>query len=186
MSCGGSKARECQKTRIRNNSEIFPQEYLTLYPLDQMTLAPDPDVPERLPTVAYNPWTDVRKREDVQKLNISFPYGSIPKDFQVWTSCSQHLQFGYRGCSSWSERRHCSVLYPVFQLRIRQHYYAAVSYMDAQVGRLLSALEELGLADNTMVVFTSDHGEETCSWMRCRQLMLISLFCFFLFKHLEK
>lgn len=83
MSCRGSKARECQKTRIRNNSEIFPQEYLTLYPLDQMTLAPDPDVPERLPTVAYNPWTDVRKREDVQKLNISFPYGSIPKDFQV-------------------------------------------------------------------------------------------------------
>lgn len=76
--------------------------------------------------------------------------------------------------------------YPVFQLRIRQHYYAAVSYMDAQVGRLLSALEELGLADNTMVVFTSDHGEETCSWMRCRQLMLISLVCFFLFKHLEK
>lgn len=74
----------------------------------------------------------------------------------------------------------------MFQLRIRQHYYAAVSYMDAQVGRLLSALEELGLADNTMVVFTSDHGEETRSWMRCRQLMLISLVCFFLFKHLEK
>lgn len=46
----------------------------------------------------------------------------------------------------------------VFQLRIRQHYYAAVSYMDAQVGRLLSALDELGLADSTMVVFTSDHG----------------------------
>lgn len=50
------------------------------------------------------------------------------------------------------------VLYVFFQLRIRQHYYAAVSYMDAQVGRLLSALGELGLADDTMVVFTSDHG----------------------------
>lgn len=59
------------------------QEYLSLYPLDKMTLAPDPDVPERLPPVAYNPWTDVRKREDVQKLNVSFPYGPIPKDFQV-------------------------------------------------------------------------------------------------------
>jgi len=46
----------------------------------------------------------------------------------------------------------------VFQLRIRQHYYAAVSYMDAQVGRLLCALDELGLANSTMVVFTSDHG----------------------------
>lgn len=50
------------------------------------------------------------------------------------------------------------ILYYVFQLRIRQHYYAAVSYMDAQVGRLLSALDELGLADSTVVVFTSDHG----------------------------
>lgn len=50
---------------------------------------------------------------------------------------------------------HCII---TFQLRIRQHYYAAVSYMDAQVGRLLSALDELRLADNTVVVFTSDHG----------------------------
>lgn len=53
-----------------------------------MTLAPDPDVPELLPPVAYNPWTDVRKRDDVQKLNISFPYGPIPKDFQVRSVCS--------------------------------------------------------------------------------------------------
>ncbi len=37
-------------------------------------------------------------------------------------------------------------------------YYAAVSYMDAQVGRLLDALERSGQADNTIVIFTSDHG----------------------------
>ncbi|XP_060904732.1 iduronate 2-sulfatase [Labrus mixtus] len=103
----------------------IPQEFLSLYPIDQMTLAPDPMVPKLLPPVAYNPWLDVRKRDDVQRLNISFPYGPIPKDFQ---------------------------------LRIRQHYYAAVSYMDAQVGRLLSTLDELRLAESTMVVFTSDHG----------------------------
>jgi len=59
------------------------QEYLSLYPLEQMTLVPDPDVPAKLPTVAYNPWMDLRKRDDVQKLNTSFPYGPIPKDFQV-------------------------------------------------------------------------------------------------------
>lgn len=39
-----------------------------------------------------------------------------------------------------------------------QAYYASVSYMDAQVGRVLDALQEKGLADNTIVVFTSDHG----------------------------
>ncbi|KAG7278913.1 hypothetical protein CRUP_024922 [Coryphaenoides rupestris] len=78
----------------------IPQEYLSLYPLDHMSLAPDPDVPKGLPAVAYNPWMDLRLREDVRALNASFPYGPIPKDFQ---------------------------------LRIRQHYFAAVSYLDAQV-----------------------------------------------------
>jgi iduronate 2-sulfatase len=37
-------------------------------------------------------------------------------------------------------------------------YYAAVAYMDAQVGKVLDALEQSGQADNTIVVFTSDHG----------------------------
>lgn len=37
-------------------------------------------------------------------------------------------------------------------------YYASVSYMDAQVGRVLKTLKEEGLEDNTIVVFTSDHG----------------------------
>uniref|UniRef100_A0AAY4DAG2 Iduronate 2-sulfatase n=1 Tax=Denticeps clupeoides TaxID=299321 RepID=A0AAY4DAG2_9TELE len=103
----------------------IPQEFLSLYPVENMTLAPDPSVPGDLPSVAYNPWTDIREREDVQALNISFPYGPILKDFQ---------------------------------LQIRQHYLAAVSYLDAQVGKLLAALEEFGLAEDTIVVFTSDHG----------------------------
>ena len=37
-------------------------------------------------------------------------------------------------------------------------YYASVAYMDAQVGKILKTLKEEGLADNTIVVFTSDHG----------------------------
>lgn len=37
-------------------------------------------------------------------------------------------------------------------------YYASVSYMDAQVGRILQTLKEEGLEDNTIVIFTSDHG----------------------------
>jgi iduronate 2-sulfatase len=37
-------------------------------------------------------------------------------------------------------------------------YYAAVSYMDAQVGKVLDALKRSGQEDNTIVIFTSDHG----------------------------
>lgn len=37
-------------------------------------------------------------------------------------------------------------------------YYASVSYMDAQVGKVLDALEQLNLSKNTIVVFCSDHG----------------------------
>jgi uncharacterized sulfatase len=42
--------------------------------------------------------------------------------------------------------------------RAMQAYYASISFMDAQVGRLLDAVDRLGLAGNTIIVFHSDHG----------------------------
>jgi len=37
-------------------------------------------------------------------------------------------------------------------------YYGMVSFMDDQIGRILDKLDELGITDNTLVVFTTDHG----------------------------
>jgi len=39
-----------------------------------------------------------------------------------------------------------------------QAYHASITFADAQVGRVLDALEKNGLAENTIVLFTSDHG----------------------------
>jgi arylsulfatase A-like enzyme len=43
---------------------------------------------------------------------------------------------------------------------IRALYCAEIRYTDDHIGRLLDLLDELGIADDTLVVFTSDHGEE--------------------------
>lgn len=43
-------------------------------------------------------------------------------------------------------------------LNLIHAYHAAVSYADAQVGKVLDALEEHGLADDTVVVLVADHG----------------------------
>jgi iduronate 2-sulfatase len=43
-------------------------------------------------------------------------------------------------------------------VQMRRGYYAAISFMDEQVGKILTALRELDLEDSTVVVFTSDHG----------------------------
>ncbi|XP_051824517.1 iduronate 2-sulfatase [Antechinus flavipes] len=103
----------------------YPKDFQKLYPLENVTLAPDPQIPGGLPLVAYTPWMDIRKREDVQALNISVPYGPIPKEFQR---------------------------------KIRQSYFASVSYLDSEVGRLLDTLDELQFSNNTIIAFLSDHG----------------------------
>ena len=58
-------------------------------------------------------------------------YKDVPKDERVSTEQARHLRHGY---------------------------YACVSYVDAQVGKLLDALGRLGLEENTIVVLWGDHG----------------------------
>ncbi|MEL6307641.1 MAG: sulfatase-like hydrolase/transferase [Chloroflexota bacterium] len=57
-------------------------------------------------------------------------------------------------------KRPASGLFSDAHLRDIMHgYYAMISEVDYHVGKILDTLEDTGLADNTIIVFTSDHGE---------------------------
>lgn len=46
--------------------------------------------------------------------------------------------------------------------RVRRAYYALVTYIDDKIGELLNTLSSCGFADNTIIVFCSDHGDMLC------------------------
>jgi iduronate 2-sulfatase len=66
------------------------------------------------------------------------------------------MDSGVHGAYTWSPK--AAPLPTPVQQQLRQAYYAAVSYIDEQVGILLNTLNEMQVADNTIVVFTADHG----------------------------
>ncbi len=90
-------------------------------------------------------------------LNVSPYWGMYPaKDIP--------LPANFRDDMKWSPYRERQARMKTYQVadNIRAGlsiYYGMVKEVDDNVGRLLARLDELGLADNTLVVFTSDHGE---------------------------
>ena len=61
----------------------YPEKYRQLYPLNKIKLAEFRSRPKNMPSVAWNPWLDLRKRDDIHALNLSFPFDKIDDDFQV-------------------------------------------------------------------------------------------------------
>ena len=50
---------------------------------------------------------------------------------------------------------------------LMKSYYGCTSYLDSNIGKVITALEETGLRDNTLIIYTSDHGENLgtrCLW----------------------
>ena len=53
----------------------------------------------------------------------------------------------------------------------RRSYYAAISFVDEQIGRIIEALRERGELENTLIIYTADHGDmmgDNHLWRKCR------------------
>ncbi|HVX44715.1 MAG TPA: sulfatase-like hydrolase/transferase [Mycobacteriales bacterium] len=73
-----------------------------------------------------------------------------------------HLQrlIGARGVEAHDAEQPDGTLDPEHILEQRRRYYGLAAYCDDQVGRLLAHLDATGLRDSTLVVFTTDHGQQ--------------------------
>ncbi|KAK4287859.1 hypothetical protein Pmani_039085 [Petrolisthes manimaculis] len=75
----------------------FPSQFLDLYPISSVPLAPNRHKPQGLPSVAWNPWNDLRWRADIAALNVSFPYGPLP-DFYA-----RYIRQGYYAATTYTD-----------------------------------------------------------------------------------
>ncbi|CAK7267467.1 hypothetical protein SEPCBS119000_002564 [Sporothrix epigloea] len=101
-------------------------------------------------THPHDPYTIHRKYWDMYNdVDIAMPKIKIPKDKQ-----DPHSKRLLKVCDLWDKD------FTDEQIkRARRAYYGAVSYVDDCLGRLLGILADCGLDDNTIVVFSGDHGD---------------------------
>lgn len=116
---------------------------------------PDPHTPYAVP----EPWASLYSPEDVlHELAVAGEHDRNPPphqltqldnpDFSAYAT-SGHPIHGYSG-HRWSQKKE-------FAEKIAA-YYGMVSYTDHAIGKILGHLDALGLSDDTVIVFTTDHG----------------------------
>ncbi len=102
----------------------------------------DPNEPH-LPNIPPEPFASLIKPDDVPPWS-NFPDPLIGKPYM------QQQQRRTWGVEGWTWEQWAPIV---------ARYLGVIALIDHQVGRILAALEELGLAQQTLVAFTSDHGD---------------------------
>jgi iduronate 2-sulfatase len=108
---------------------VSPKKYWDLYDRARIPLAANGHLPKGMPPVAFGS----QSMGGFYELRGYMDYAGAPSPFDTPLSEAQ-------------------------QRELKHGYYASVSFIDAQVGRLLDELDRSGLAKNTIVILWSDHG----------------------------
>jgi iduronate 2-sulfatase len=108
---------------------VSPKKYWDLYDRAKIPLAKNGFLPRGAPPVAFGD----RSLGGFYELRDYMDYATAPSPFERPLTEAQ-------------------------QRELKHGYYAAVSFIDAQIGRLLDEVDRLGLAKNTIVVLWGDHG----------------------------
>ena len=82
---------------------------------------------------------------------VDMPAPNLPPDYQQHWTRENRVQNRYKYRDQGMDLNLVRM--------IKAYYYACVSFIDYQVGRLIQQLEQADQLDNTLIVFTSDHGE---------------------------
>ncbi|KJZ77521.1 hypothetical protein HIM_03245 [Hirsutella minnesotensis 3608] len=101
-------------------------------------------------THPHDPYTITKKYWDLyEDVDIDLPKVRIPKE-----QLDSHSKRLMHVTDLWDQDLTDDQI-----KRAKRAYYGSVSYVDDCIGRLLETLEEAGLADNTIVIFSGDHGD---------------------------
>lgn len=149
-------------------------------------VAPDPGVRSWTKFMAYDEETQFRALEYLRErgrlqppeplcmvVSYHHPHDPFHVSQEMWDLYDQvdipipqypdDLGSSYSAMDRWANEAHETMNYdlgdPDSLRALRRAYYASLSYIDRKVGELFQALADSGELENTLVVFTSDHGD---------------------------
>ncbi len=80
----------------------------------------------------------------------AIPFYAKPEDTFIWHGSGEFMQY-----NRWGKNPNIDI---EFADEVRRHYASCVSYADAQVGKVMKKLKEVGADKNTIIVLWGDHG----------------------------
>jgi iduronate 2-sulfatase len=162
----GRKAASVEKVDVEDNAYLDGK--ITEEAINALKMFTEKQVPfflgigyfqPHLPFTAPEKYWNFHDREKFYPLNpINMPANAPEIAFHNWQELRGYVDIPDEGPLSVEKVK-----------ELRHGYYAGVSFIDEQIGKILEALDDLGIRDNTIIVFWGDHGYhlgEQNSWCK--------------------